>query len=244
MDKKIMKMSSKWIMGMSCALAMVFVTLFTPRANARPDDTQVVVSDITTICAGWPVPTGYVITAFNGFTAACNGVSEYSVSLPAVGMAVCSSATLPDGFVATSEFEDTTACGNPSIPVKSYRLSAVAEGVAMCSGTPRPVGFVTDRVVASNQCLGANAYVLKPVSEGVAACSMSRTPDGYVVTSGTPTGSCTDASVTGDWWTFNQAYDGIQVCPYSPIPAGYYNMGTVQKTDCYGASFGYLLKKG
>lgn len=239
-----MKCLSKWMSWMSFAAAPIAVALFTSGGAAYAGTAPITTAEITRVCQGWPVPTGYVITASNGFTAACNGLNEYTVSLPAVGMAVCSISPIPDDFVATSEFEDTTMCGTQDVPVKSYRLSATTPGVAMCSGTSRPSGYVTDNVVPSNQCLGAYAYVLKPLTEGVVACSMSRVPDGYVVTAGVPTASCTDASVVGDYWTFNQVYDGIQVCPFSPIPPGYYVMGTVQKTNCYGASFGYLIKKG
>jgi hypothetical protein len=237
--------SAKQLAFWMSSAAALFLALFTSNGNARADTTlQMGVSDITQICQGWPVPTGYVITASNGFTAYCNGLNEYTVSVAAAGMAACSISTIPDDFVVTSEFQDSAACGTKEIPVKAYRLSDVVEGVAMCSGTSRPLGYVVDRVVSSNQCLGAEAHVLKPVTEGVVACSMSRTPDGYVVTAGVPAGNCKDADVTGDYWTFNQVYDGIQVCPFSPIPPGYYVMGTVNKINCYGASFGYLVKKG
>jgi hypothetical protein len=164
--------------------------------------------------------------------------------MPKAGIAICSISPIPSDFVATSEFEDNAICGTKGMPVKAYQLSLTAPGVAMCSGTSRPSGYVTDRVVPSNQCLGENTFVLKLLTDGVVACSMSRAPDSYVVTASVPTTICTDAIVVGDYWTFNQVHDGIQVCPFSPIPPGYYVVGTVKKNNCYGATFGYLIKKG
>jgi hypothetical protein len=114
----------------------------------------------------------------------------------------------------------------------------------MCNFSVRPTGYVVNRVSNSGQCLGANAYVLQPVAEGVVGCSFSRSPDGYVVTAGQQTASCTDGDLRGDYWTFSQPYDGVNVCPFSPIPTGYYLTGTVTKANCFGASFGYVLKKG
>jgi hypothetical protein len=125
-----------------------------------------------------------------------------------------------------------------------YRVAAAGNGVAMCNFSVRPTGYVVNRVSNSGQCLGANAYVLQPVAEGVVGCSFSRSPDGYVVTAGQQTASCTDGDLRGDYWTFSQPYDGVNVCPFSPIPTGYYLTGTVTKANCFGASFGYVLKKG
>lgn len=242
----IMKRLSRWISGLSSAAALMVVALFATSATAHAAPPSMAPAKITYICQGWPVPTGYVITGSNGFTAACNGAAEYAVTLPVAGMAVCSISPIPNEFVVSSEFFDTTMCGIKELPqtLKGYRLSATAPGVELCSGTSRPTGYVTDRVVPTSQCLGDNAHVLKPLTEGVAACSMSRAPNGYVVTAGTPTANCKDGSITGDYWTFNQVYDGIQVCPFSPIPPGYYVASAVRKTNCYGASFGYVIKKG
>jgi len=103
---------------------------------------------------------------------------------------------------------------------------------------------ISRSVSNSGQCLGANAYVLQLVAEGVAGCSFSRSPDGYVVTAGQQTASCTDGDLRRDYWMFSQPYDGVNVCPFSPIPTGYYLTGTVTKANCFGASFGYVLKKG
>lgn len=222
-----MESLSKRISRVTCT-AVLTLTAFASSDAAHADTPSTFTAEITYVFQGWPVPNGYVITASNGFTAACNGLNEYSVSLPEAAIAICSISPIPDEFVATSEFEDDAMCGTKGMPVKAYRLSLTVPGAAMCSGTSRPSGYVTDRVLPSNQCLGNNVFVLKLLTEGVVACSMSRTPNGYVVTAGVPTANCTDAILVGDYWTFNQAHDGIQVCPFSPIPPGYYVVGAVK----------------
>ena len=81
-----MKNSSKCFFSASLAVAILFCELFTSNGRARADTAPIATLDITNICQGWPVPTGYVITDFDGFTAMCNGLSQYTVSLAMAGM--------------------------------------------------------------------------------------------------------------------------------------------------------------
>lgn len=198
---------------------------------------------LETVCENWPIPTGYVIVGVQD-TKSCLGYpTEFVVRPAADGLAVCDSSPIPDGFVVASIKKNEAATWATCRTPTTYRIGIARSGVAMCSISSRPSGYVVNRVISSSQCLTYNAYELQPVAEGVIACSFSRPPDGYVVTVGQQTSRCTDGKLKGDYWTFVKAYDGANVCPYSPTPQGYYVVGTIAKSNCFGASFGYLLRK-
>lgn len=200
-------------------------------------------SEGLTVCNNLSIPAPYVVTTMAP-SSKCGGIfDEGTIRSAAEGLSVCGNgfSSVPDGYVVTSaSANDVVTC--EGVPI--YRLGTAGNGVAMCSFSTSPSGYVVSQVNSSNQCIGFNVRILKPVVQGVIGCSFSRLPDGYVVTSGAQTASCTDGDLRGDYWTFTQVYDGVNVCPYSPVPAGYYVTGTVTKTNCYAASFGYLLKKG
>lgn len=227
-------------LGVCVAFLGLFIGIGKPDM-AHASDAQL--RALETVCENWPIPTGYVIVGVQD-TKSCQGYpTEYVVTPAADGLAVCDSSPIPDGFVVASIKTNAgpawATCRTPT----TYRIATAGPGVAMCSISSRPSGYVVNRVTASSQCLGNNAYVLQPVVQGVIACSFSRPPDGYVVIAGQQTSNCTDGSLKGDYWTFVKAYDSVNVCPYSPTPVGFYVVGTVNKTNCFGASFGYLLRK-
>ena len=175
--------------------------------------------------------------------ASCGGLWDEGVIRSAsAGLSICGNgfSPIPDGFIVTSASTvDKTTCGG--VPI--YQLGVAGPGAVMCSFSPNPTGYVVGQVNSSSQCNGQNARVLKPVTQGVVGCSFSTQLDGYVVTAGAQANNCVDGALRGDYWTYTQVCDGVNVCPYSQQPSGYYLTGTVTKSNYYGASFGYVLKK-
>ncbi|MWA29779.1 hypothetical protein [Burkholderia pseudomallei] len=199
-------------------------------------------ADGMTVCNNRAIPAPYVITT-NQQSNKCGGLFDESViRTVADGMAVCGNgfSPIPDGFVVSSASNnDKVTCGD--VPI--YRVSPAGNGVAICNFSVKPTGYVITTVTSSGQCLGSNAYVLQQFAPGITACSFSPLPQGYVVTAGQATTHCTDGGLTGDYWTFSEAFSGMTVCPFSPIPASYFITGQVPKTNCYGTNFGYVLTK-
>ncbi|MFK2893726.1 hypothetical protein [Dyella flagellata] len=199
-------------------------------------------SEGMTVCNNLSIPAPYVITTMAP-SSKCAGLFEEGViRTVANGMSVCGNgfSPIPEGYIVTAvSSSDRLTCHG--VPI--YRVSTVVNGAAICNVSPKPAGYVISRVISNGQCLGSNAYVLQIVSEGVIGCSFSPLPGGYVVTAGQQTNSCTDGGLRGDYWTFNQPFNGINVCPFSPIPAGYYITGQVPRANCFGANFGFILKR-
>lgn len=152
-----------------------------------------------------------------------------------------------------------TVCHNVAVP-PTYALIAIAtnygcpdytqytvapaqNGLRICNlsettgGALFEMPFPADYVVRSIQrveylqskCGGASAvYTIQSATEGVLACSGSHVPDAWSYTSSLPSASTCGTTI---------------VCPYSPTPPGYYVVATVAKSNCFGASFGYLLRR-
>lgn len=238
--ERFQKVSIGTVLGFSVSFLSLFVGMVKPGASYA---SELQLRALETVCENWPIPTGYVIVGVQD-TKSCLGYpTEYVVRQAVEGLSVCDSSPIPDGFVVANIKKNEAATWATCRTPTTYRIAMAGPGIAMCSISARPSGYVVNRVTTSSQCLGYNAYVLQPVTEGVVACSFSRPPDGYVVSVGQQTFSCTDGSLKGGYWTFVKVYDGANVCPYSPTPAGYYVVGTVAKTNCFGASFGYLLRR-
>lgn len=131
-----MELFLKWISWTSSTAMLIAVAIFASSESALADSAPIATTEITHDCQDWLVPTGHVITSSNGFTAACNGLNEYTVSLPVAGMATRSISPISDDFMATSELEDDAMCGTKNMPVKAYRLSATATGVGCAAARP------------------------------------------------------------------------------------------------------------
>lgn len=197
--------------------------------------------DGLSVCNNLAIPSPYVVTSMSS-SSKCGGIfDEAIIRRIADGMLICGDGFSPisDGYVVISAYDnDRLTC----LGARIYRISIAASGAVICNFSPKPSGYVINRVTSSNQCLGVNAYVLQDATEGVVGCSFSLLPSGYVVTAGRRTNSCNDGALKGDYWTFNRPFSGIKVCPFSPIPVGYYIVGQVPKEDCYGASYGFSIR--
>ncbi|MFI0938601.1 hypothetical protein [Streptomyces sp. NPDC021020] len=166
---------------------------------------------VSTICAGSPVPSGWIETNDSWSSSTCGRpstlvynvwqISSYDDQAPGASMAVCAAAadqvSTPSGWVVTNDTWAANSCGHPSTLFYNvrtiYQVRATDTSLAICDFSPMPAGFIRTNDTWSATTCGhpstlfynswtATRYDNQPVGTVLSVCSDAPVPTGWAVT--------------------------------------------------------------
>ena len=121
-----------------------------PTTSERQPTQPVMATNISTVCTGSSVPSGYVILSYTSYYTCPYGYgypNAMSIGLPGSSEAVCESSPIPSGYVITS-MSHIYSCDQYSATSASYKNTysikiPTATYEYVCSNSPIPSNYTT-----------------------------------------------------------------------------------------------------
>lgn len=122
-----------------------------PTSAVRAPSEPALATNVTTVCKGSSIPTGYVILSYGNHYTCGSSLSGYptamTIGLPASSETVCDTSPIPSGYVITS-YTRKTNCDAYSATSVSYKNAdnikiPTATYEYVCSGSPIPSNYTT-----------------------------------------------------------------------------------------------------